>query len=99
MITIPKQTRERLPLAFQFRDRLPLGAQLASGLFSAINIDTLADVTATILASPNGTVSGTEVRFSVIAGTDGDVYKITLLATLTDGSVLEEDALIAMGDI
>lgn len=99
MITVNKQTAERLPLAFEFRDRLPLGSQLLNGVFSAIDQADGSDVTATILVSPTGTVSGTQVRFTVIAGTPTHTYKITLLATLTDASILEEDVLIAMGEI
>lgn len=99
METRNKQPSERLPLAFEFRDRLPLGGEILNGVFSAIDIDDASDVTATILVSPTGTVAGTQVRFMVIAGTDGHTYKVTLLATLTDGSILEEDVLIAMGAI
>lgn len=99
MITVNKQPNERLPLAFEFLDRLPLGGQLSSGIFNAIDIADDSDVTATMLPSPTGTVAGTQVRFNVIAGTDGHRYKITLLATLTDGSILEEDVIIAVGAI
>jgi hypothetical protein len=99
MITINKQPNERLPLAFEFLDRLPLGGELSSGVFSAIDIADGSDVTIDILVSPTGTVSGTQVRFSVIAGTEDHVYKVTLRATLTDGSILEEDVKIAVGEI
>ena len=99
MNTINKQPAERLPLAFEFRDRLPLGGQLYSGIFLAVNIADGSDVVDDILVSPIGTVNGTQVRFMVENGTSGEVYKVTLLATLTDGAILEEDVLIAMGSI
>ncbi len=93
MIEVEKQPSENQPLAFEFAGKLPTGTSLASGTVSAVRLDA-GTTDNSVLASTTLTISGTQARFRVQAGTGGLAYKITALVTLSDGSVLEEDLLL-----
>ena len=97
--TIPKQPNEQVTYAFEFKNRLAFGASLSSGAFTATDKSDDSDVTATLLSSSTATISGTQARFRVIAGTAGRTYRITLLATLDNSDVLEEDVLFVIANV
>lgn len=88
-----KQVLESYPIAIEYVNRLPSGTSLASAAVAAYQLpDGTLDNTVT--SSTTGTVSGTQVKIRVQAGTHGKDYKLTVLATLSDGSILEDDVLM-----
>ena len=89
--TLTKQPSENYPLALQYYGNLPVGTSLSSAALSAIDLLDDSDATNIVLASPTGTISGTQVLFRVQGGATGKNYKITCLATLSDGSILEDE--------
>ena len=96
---IPKQVDEQVTYAFEFKNRLAFGAALSSGTLTATDTSDSSDVTATLLTSATATISGTQAKFRVIAGTAGRTYRITLLATLDNSDVLEEDVLFRIANV
>ena len=96
---IPKQPAEQVTYAFEFKNRLAFGAALSSGTVAATDTSDSSDVTSTLLSSSTATISGTQARFRVIAGTAGTTYRITLKATLDNSDILEEDALFTIAAI
>lgn len=88
-----KQPSENYPFGFEFANKLPDGLTLSSGTVTGKNIAT--GVTDnTVLQSTTATISGTQAKFRLQAGTDGASYNISLKVTLSDGSVLEEDLIM-----
>jgi len=88
-----KQPAESYTIAVEFAGKLPTGASLTSGTVSAIRLDTGA-ADNSVLASTTATIVGTQARVKVQAGTSGLDYKLTFLATLSNGDVLEEDLIM-----
>lgn len=86
-----KQPAERLTKALEWVNRLPPGVSVVSATLVAIRTDTSADVTSTVLTSSTGVISGTQVKLTVRDGTSSLCYKITILTTFSDGTILEED--------
>lgn len=99
MIEVFKQAAEVKTMAFEYRDKLAFGLTLSNGTLSAIINDTGVDATATLLASVAATISGTQARFRVQAGTSGVTYKVTGLITLSNGDTLEDEFLLTVEDI
>lgn len=94
-----KQPSETYKIAIEFSERLPTGTALSSVVWSAEQIDTGSDATATVIDDVNGEVSGTQARVIVKAGTSGKAYKLTATVTLDDTSILEEDLIMAVVEI
>ena len=88
-----KQPVETFPIAIEFAGRLPPGASLASGTATGRVAATLATDNS-ILFSQTVTVDGTLAKVRVQNGTDGILYKISFVMTLSDNSILEEDVLM-----
>jgi hypothetical protein len=89
-----KQPAEALDHAVDFSLRLKTAASIASCGITAKNKETLADATAEIIATNPApqVLTGTKiVQFRAQAGTDGDVYLITVQAVANDGQVAEFD--------
>lgn len=86
-----KQPSENYIIRFEFDGKLPLATSLASGAVAAYRLETTPVLDNTVLASQVAIISGTQAHARVQAGTVGKSYKITLLATLNDSSILEED--------
>lgn len=86
-----KQPAETYPIAFEYYGKLPAGTSLASAVGSAYNVTDSVDATAAVLHVTAGVIQGTRAIFRVKAGTTGKVYKITSKATLSDGSLLEDE--------
>lgn len=93
-----KQSAEAYTIAIEFSGKLPSGATLSSGTVTAQNTTTgLTDNT--VLGSTTATISGTQAKVKVQAGTNQVTYKITFTLTLSDASILEEDIRMKVVDI
>lgn len=88
--TFDKQPGESYPIAIEYENKLPSGTTLSSGAVSARLLPALT-LDNSVLASTTATLDSTRLKVKVQAGTDGNNYKITFLATLSDSSVLEDD--------
>lgn len=86
-----KKPLESYPITLEYKERLPLGSVLSSGAVSAIDMASNTDQTATVLVSPTAAISGTQATFSVRGGTSGHSYRITVLATLSNGGPLQDE--------
>lgn len=89
-----KQPSETWTVAVEFSGKLPTGASLSTGTVSAIRTDTGATDNS-VLASQTLTISGTQAKVRVLAGSAGVKYKLTFLVTLDTSEILEED--VTMG--
>jgi hypothetical protein len=89
-----KQPSEQYPIAIDFEDRLPSGLSLISGQISAMDLYSGVDKSSEVLQSGIAVISGTLAIISIKAGANGNSYKISLQATLSDGSILEEDLIM-----
>ena len=94
MFTFYKQPSEKYTVAIEFADRLPSGRSLASAVISATVYSSGADATSTVVDTPTGTISGTQVQFTIKAGSSTVDYRITIIVTLDNGHTLEEDLLM-----
>lgn len=95
METFVKQPSEKQTRAFDYSGKLSIGAaSISSATVSAIDTSDGTSVSGTVLTSTTAVVSGYQVRFTVQAGTDGKTYKISTLATLNTGDILEDDVLM-----
>lgn len=90
--TFTKQPAEQYPIAFDYFEKLPAGTELSSGIASAVDTSDDSDASNTVLQSTIATISGTQARIGVQAGTSGKTYQITCKVTLDDGSILEDEA-------
>ena len=86
-----KQPAEKFPISIDFTNRLPSGLTISTVTLAALDLSTNSDVTTTIFGGTSGTVSGNKATGTVRAGTNGHAYKLTITATLSDSSILEED--------
>lgn len=94
-----KQPGEDYSIAIEFLDKLPTGRTLTSGTVAALDLGTGTSASATVLASTTATISGTQARVKVQAGTHGKDYKITFLCDLDNGETLEEDVIMKVREI
>lgn len=99
MQSFSKQPSEKYPIAIEWSGKLPSGATLSSCTVGAVNNADNTDATGTVLVSPSGTVSGTQSKAIVQAGTNNTNYKITFTVVLSDGSILEEDVLMQVAEV
>lgn len=93
MLSFSKQPSEAYTIAMEFSGKLPSGASPSSGVVAAYDPDGT-DVSATVLSGTTATISGTQARIKVQAGTHGINYRLRFLVTLTNADVLEEDVLM-----
>lgn len=89
-----KKPAELYSLSFEYKEKLPPGGVLSSATVSAVDTADGSDKTSTVLVSTSGAVSGTLATFRARAGTAGSSYRITLLATLTSGDILQDEILM-----
>lgn len=94
----PKESTDRLTLALEWAGKLPSGVTVQSCTASAIRTDTGADVTGTLLTTPNLTVSGTQVLFTVLAGVHGIRYKLAFAHAFSNGDTKTIKAIIDVVD-
>jgi hypothetical protein len=82
-ITPWKYPDEKETYEFDFSSRISTGITISSKSATIVKVsDTSVDVSTLITAS---TISGTSVMVTVDGGTDKEDYKITVIATLSDG--------------
>ncbi len=92
MLYTTKQPSERQTVSVDFGSRLLGGVTIASATATGTEWSTGTTATNTILQSGTGTVNGESVEVTLKAGqTDGTKYKVTILATLSNSDILEED--------
>lgn len=86
-----KKPGEQFPISVEFVNSLPENTSLSSAVISAIDENGV-NISATVLESTTGTISGTKVIFHVKSGTDGQRAHIKVKAYLNDNySILEEN--------
>lgn len=88
-----KQPAEAYTIGLEFSGKLPTGASPSSGVVAAFD-PAGTDVSGTVLSGTTATISGTQARIKVIAGTHGVDYRLRFLVTLTNSDILEEDVLM-----
>jgi hypothetical protein len=95
---LEKQSSEKRPFTVTYTDRMPSGATLSSCTVAAYNLvsGTLAS---SVVSSMTATIDGDTASVFLQAGTDSVRYKITFTATLSDGSIFEDDVLMAVKDL
>jgi hypothetical protein len=89
--TFTKQPSEKYAIGFDYTDRLPTGRSVSTAAVSAIIISSGADATSTVIDTPTATISGSQVQFTIKAGTTAVDYKITVVPTLDNGHTFEDD--------
>jgi hypothetical protein len=94
VLTYIKRPSEAFSIGLEWASKLPTGVTLSSGIMSAVDRTTGADVTGDVLASPAATVNGTQASFTGIAGASPTDYLITQTVTLSDGSVRVQEVLL-----
>lgn len=96
MTDFTKQPSEQFPIAFEYFGNLPFGATIVSGTASAYNVTDSSEATDDVIQSTDATIVGTQARVGIEGGTDGKTYKITCTVTLSDGSILEDEATVGV---
>jgi hypothetical protein len=96
--TFEKQTAEKIPKGIEYTDRLPEGevVQFADVKVRVYTAGT--DLTGTMIEGVP-TVTDTRITAMIKGGADGTDYKITYLATCSNGTILEDDLLMQVRDI
>lgn len=94
MLTYVKRPTEQFSLPVDWASKIPSGATLTSGALTAVNRETGADVTASVLTSSTATVAGTVASAIGRAGASPTDYLITMTVTLSDGSVRVQEILL-----
>lgn len=95
-----KQPAEIDRIGMDYNNRLASGDQVASATYTVTDGDGT-DVTSTLTVSASGQISDTDsdgtndtASIKVQAGTTGNKYKLTIVATTDNALVLEEDIVI-----
>lgn len=94
-----KQPGESYTIAIEYLGNLPGTATLSSGTVAAIDVGSGASASGTVLATTTATISGTQSKIKVTAGTAGHEYKITFTNTLSTGEILEDDVFMRVDEI
>jgi len=96
MIPIVKQSREIIPVSFNFGDTLDTSETVTD--IEIIAYDAVeTNVTSTVVS--NKSTVGSIVYFQVKNGTDGQRYKITAIATTSTGNKYEQDVFMRVEDV
>ncbi len=90
MRTFEKANVEEVTLGIDFTNRLGIAASVASGTVSAILVSDSSDATSTVLDGTTATIVGKQAQFRVKAGTSGALYRVTLLATMGNSDIFQE---------
>lgn len=85
-----KHPSEVRNITIDFSNRLPTAVTVASGTCAALDMETLSDVTGTVLTSPTCTVTTTTATIKVQAGSANRKYKLTFSVTLSSTEVFIE---------
>ncbi len=90
MRTFEKANAEEVTLGIDFTDRLGIAASVASGTLSAILLSDSSDATSTVLDGTTAPIVGKQAQFRVKAGTSRAKYRVTLLATMGNSDIFQE---------
>lgn len=93
MDTINKQPAEKYTVSIDFTGRLPASVTVSSGIVSAIKVST-GETDTSVYSSASLVTTNTTASAILQAGVDGQSYQVTFTVTLSDGSILVEDALL-----
>lgn len=91
---LKKQPSESYTIGIEYDGKLPAGSTLTSGSVSAVDYYSGQVVSGTILGSTSATISGTQAKVLLRAGTSGRRYKVTFETTLDSLEVLEDDIIV-----
>jgi len=89
-----KQPAEIRNWYIDYSNRLPSGVVISSVALSAVDCETGADATSTVVVNTTGTVSANRSIGQFQAGTSGKAYKLTYLSTLDNGELWEDDVIM-----
>lgn len=92
-----KQPAEREYLSIEFEERLVTGDALSSITEAKCYDSSGVDVTSSLIESP--IISGSQVKFWCLNGTDGQTYDLTVKVLTTNGFKLEEDLKIVVEEV
>jgi len=92
-----KQPWERDYIAIAFANRLATGDSLSTIEECKCYDEDGADVTATLTDAP--VISGSDVNVWIQAGTDGEIYYLTVKVNTTQGGKKEEDLIIEVAEV
>lgn len=98
IFTMIKQSAERRTRAVDFSNKLANGVTITGATIAAVNLLTQENVASSILASTTGTVSGGNVSFIALAGTNNTDYRVTVTATLSNSDILTADVMLRVRD-
>lgn len=93
-----KTSGEKLSFGLDFAGRLPTGTAISSATASALNTATEADASDDVLVSTSATVNSTTVTVRIKETTPEGRYRVTLLLTLDNGDLLEDDFILPCTD-
>ena len=96
--TFTKHPSETYPVGIDYTGKVPTGASLSSGVWSALALSDNSDASAIVLQSTTAVVSGQVAKCRVQSGTDGITYKLGLTATFDTGDVLHDNLFMAIDD-
>lgn len=94
MLSFEKQPSEQYPISLKYgNDSKPAGTTVTAVTVSAIDTSNNNNVSGAILVSTSGVVNstGTKVTVRVKGGVKNRKYKLTFVATLNTGDVLEDE--------
>ena len=94
METITKQPSEVITYGIDFTARMPSGSSLSSAVASAVFLGDGSNASSSVLTSETCTIASSVAKFTVQSGLNGGDYKITILATLSNSNILENDILM-----
>jgi hypothetical protein len=96
---ITKQPYEELDYAITFAKRLAAEDTIQLVSCTSTNVKTKGDSSARLIAAtPAPVVSGQQVNFRLIDGTDGERHKLTVRVEASTGEKLEDDVDVHIKD-
>ena len=100
MITdvIAKKTAEQFYIGVEWAPALPAGRTISSCGVSAVDFVVGTDVSATLLGSTGGGISGTITTVFIKSGPNHKIYVVAFRAILSNGETLQEDLLVVVDD-
>ncbi|TXH49904.1 MAG: hypothetical protein E6Q97_21635 [Desulfurellales bacterium] len=98
IFTIEKQSADIRSRSVDFSKKVPDGVTIESATVLCVVAATNENVSDDMLASTDGTVDDSAVVFTVQGGENGELYKITVTATLSTGDILTADLFMRVRD-
>jgi hypothetical protein len=98
IFTIEKQSADIRSRSIDFSKKVPDGVTIESATVLCVVAATNENVSDDMLASTTATISGSVAAFVVLGGENGELYKITVTATLSTGDILTADLFMRVRD-